>query len=97
MPNSPSLPSPFRQPRAFYEYCIMLAALTACLYDHALTFDSELRHIWAHKLNLFTSIWLLLRYFTPLSLVFETIAAFNPNWNRSSYGLSDVPVSHWPK
>ncbi|KIJ25721.1 hypothetical protein M422DRAFT_273304 [Sphaerobolus stellatus SS14] len=41
MLNSPSLPSPFRQPREFYEYCIMLAALTACLYDHALTFDSE--------------------------------------------------------
>ncbi|KAF8582980.1 hypothetical protein K439DRAFT_116198 [Ramaria rubella] len=38
------------------------------LYDHALTFDDEVQHIWNSQQNALTIVWFILRYYSSTAL-----------------------------
>ncbi|KAL4076984.1 hypothetical protein V8B97DRAFT_1361999 [Scleroderma yunnanense] len=53
------------------------------LYDYAITFDEEVKYIWTKSMSTVTLIYLVLRYFGILIMLFYTIV-FLSDWDTSS-------------
>ncbi|KAF8583668.1 hypothetical protein K439DRAFT_1201637 [Ramaria rubella] len=58
------------------------------LYDHALTFGSEVECVWKRRFTLPTYLFLIFRYVTPLVCIINIVAENDPTW-------VGIRCSHW--
>ncbi|KAF9255992.1 hypothetical protein L218DRAFT_950351 [Marasmius fiardii PR-910] len=68
----------FTCPSSFVEYCISWSSLALLYYDYALTFGTEVKHIWGRKMSLSTFITTIDGY------------ASSPSMNRKHFHSCDT-------
>ncbi|KAJ3558186.1 hypothetical protein NM688_g1075 [Phlebia brevispora] len=66
------------RPRAARHY-LTIASIVLTWYDHLLTFDDELRHVWSRRWSAGTWLFLVIRYFS-LSLITSNLTTLM-TWN----------------
>ncbi|KAF8582934.1 hypothetical protein K439DRAFT_1617857 [Ramaria rubella] len=73
----------------------IIGSIALLLYDHVLTFEDEVEQIWKRQQSALTIVWLLVRYFTPASLVVEAFIRIYPFWSLAScnaIALLNIPA-----
>ncbi|KAJ6534825.1 hypothetical protein B0H19DRAFT_1038857 [Mycena capillaripes] len=70
---------------------VSAAGLVLLLYDHVLTLDDEVEHIWSAPTTLAKILFLILRYMVPLFLTVQTITRSG----LSIIVMSDVVCKGW--
>ncbi|KAF8532321.1 hypothetical protein JB92DRAFT_3091912 [Gautieria morchelliformis] len=61
-----------------------LATLVVILYDHSLTFDTEVEKIWSQNRSLPKSLWFVFRYITPIIQITAIMADQLTTWTHGS-------------
>jgi len=59
------------------------ATYVVLLYDWLITFDVELERIWKRQRNVFTILWVLIRYLPILMYTFAVYATFQTSWSEN--------------
>ncbi|KAF9466554.1 hypothetical protein BDZ94DRAFT_1306148 [Collybia nuda] len=59
------------------------ACVTFLMYDHILTFSTEVERIWKQRMTGASMLFLINRYITPISVIIITEAYDDPVWDHS--------------
>ncbi|KZT28810.1 hypothetical protein NEOLEDRAFT_1175645 [Neolentinus lepideus HHB14362 ss-1] len=58
------------------------AAFSTLIWDHLITFGDEVELVWKRRHGLFTYLFFLNRYLTPLGFIINLFAYLSPSWTH---------------